>query len=179
MISEGSTKRHSGSNSPTNLGIVTAQRLTVRGRKRERWPVADIIYPRSPRETMCGWMHLPRFVDKVRLNLAGRLHTDYQTNFGKGFDAMWLEAAGVKFDEFVKVVKDSITDGEVADWVLHNVKKTEAEKRAHAERMLNSPAAEDVAAQARLRLRKEQAGIAPRDDVQTFIDVIDADEDRI
>ena len=56
--------------------------------------MSDIIYPRSPRETMDGWMYLPRFVDKTRLHLAGKLHSDYQNNFGKGFDGMWLEAAG-------------------------------------------------------------------------------------
>ena len=48
--------------------------------------MSDIIYPRSPRETMCGWMHLPRYIDKIRLHLAGKLHADYQPNFGKGFD---------------------------------------------------------------------------------------------
>ena len=44
---------------------------------------------------MCGWMHLPRFIDKVRLHLAGKLAADYQPNFGKGFDGLWLETAGV------------------------------------------------------------------------------------
>ena len=56
----------------------------------------DMIFPRSAREMMCGWVHLPRFIDKVRLHLAGKLHPDYQANFGKGFDGLWLEAAGVK-----------------------------------------------------------------------------------
>jgi len=72
--------------------------------------MSDIIYPRSPRETMCGWMHLPRFIDKIRLHLAGRLPPDYQANFGKGFDGLWLEKAGVRFDQFVEVVRKSITD---------------------------------------------------------------------
>lgn len=141
--------------------------------------MADIIYPRSPRETMCGWMHLPRLIDKVRLHLAGKLHADYQTNLGKGFDGKWLDAAGITFDQFVDVVKDTLTDGEVADWVLHHVKKTDAEKRAHAEQMLDYPAADDVAGQARLRLRKDQRGFADRDDIRTFIDFIDADEHRL
>ncbi|MHB9006752.1 MAG: DUF5069 domain-containing protein [Limisphaerales bacterium] len=46
--------------------------------------MSNVIYPRSPRETMCGWMHLPRYLDKIRLHLAGRLHSDYQPNLGKG-----------------------------------------------------------------------------------------------
>src|SRR5438874_8807716 len=33
--------------------------------------MSDLIYPRSPRETMCGWTHLPRYIDKIRLHLAG------------------------------------------------------------------------------------------------------------
>jgi hypothetical protein len=33
--------------------------------------------------------------------------------------------------------------------------------------------------QARLKLRKEQAGLARRDDIQSFVDFIDADEKRI
>src|SRR6185437_8416580 len=101
--------------------------------------MSDIIYPRSPRETMCGWMHLPRFIDKVRLHLAGKLHPDYQANFGKGFDGVWLEFSGVTFDEFVDVVKNTVTDGEVCDWVLKNVKKGDDVKAAHRDRMLNYP----------------------------------------
>ncbi len=141
--------------------------------------MSDIIYPRSPRETMCGWMHLPRFVDKIRLHLAGRLHADYQPNFCKGFDGLWLETAGVEAAKFIEVVKGTITDGEVCDWVLKNVKKTESAKQAHRERMLNYPRKDDEAMQARLKMRKEQGGLGHRDDVQTFVDFIDADEKRI
>src|SRR3974377_1311737 len=66
-------------------------RLTVRVAPPIIRAMSDLIYPRSPRETMCGWMHLPRFIDKIRLHLAGKLPPDYQPNFCKGFDAFWLE----------------------------------------------------------------------------------------
>jgi gluconokinase len=141
--------------------------------------MSDIIYPRSPRETMCGWVHLPRFIDKIRLHLAGRLHADYQANFTKGFDQRWLAAAGVEPSAFIEVVRDTITDGEVADWVGHHVKKSEAEKQAFARAVLDYPSAGDEAGQVRLRQRKEQAGLAHREDIQTFVDFIDADEKRL
>ncbi|MCX8092193.1 MAG: DUF5069 domain-containing protein [Verrucomicrobiae bacterium] len=141
--------------------------------------MSDIIYPRSPRETMDGWMHLPRYIDKIRLWLAGKLHPDYQDNFGKGFDGMWLQAAGVTHEQMIEVVRNSITDGQVCDWVRRNVKKTPAEKAAHAQKMLNYPAPDDAAMQARLKMRKEQAGLAHRDDIKTFVDFIDADEGRL
>jgi hypothetical protein len=141
--------------------------------------MSEIIYPRSPRETMCGWMHLPRFVDKIRLHFAGKLHSDYQGNFCKGFDGLWLETAGVKAEEFIEVVRKSLTDGEVCDWVRKHADKPESVKAAHRERMLNYPKKGDAEMEARLKMRKEQAGISHRDDIKTFVDFIDADEKRM
>ena len=141
--------------------------------------MSEIIYPRSPRETMDGWMYLPRYIDKIRLHLAGKLHSDYTENLGKGFDGFWLKAAGVTHEQFVEVVKNSVTDGEVCDWVRKNVKKSPAEKAAHWQNVLSRPLANDEAACARLKMRKEQAGIAHRDEIKTFVDMIDADEKRI
>jgi hypothetical protein len=142
-------------------------------------PMSERIFPRSPHETMCGWMHLPRYIDKIRLHLAGKLHSDYQPNLGKGFDGAWLKAAGVTHEQFVEVVRQSITDGEVSDWVRQHVNRSSAEKKAHAERMLDYPKSDDADGQARLKMRKEQAGLAHRDDIRSFVDFIDADEKRI
>ena len=138
----------------------------------------DIIYPRSPRETMCGWMHLPRYIDKVRLHFAGKLHADYQPNFGKGFDGVWLKAAGITHEQFIEAVKGTITDGEVADWVAKNVKRSEADRKTHAAGMLDYPKADDAEGQARLKMRKEQGGLSHREDIRCFVDFIDADEKR-
>jgi Domain of unknown function (DUF5069) len=141
-------------------------------------PMSNIIYPRSPRETMDGWSHLPRYIDKIRLHLAGILHADYQENLGKGFDGMWLKYAGVTHEQMIDVVKKSITDGEVCDWVRNHVKKSSAEKADHAKDLLSRPLAGDAPAVARLKMRKEQCGAGNRDDIKCFVDVIDADEKR-
>ncbi len=138
----------------------------------------NIIYPRSPREEMCGWMYLPRFIDKIRLNLAEKLHPDYQENFTKGFDRRWLDAAGIDADAFISVVKNSVTDGEVCDWIRKHVKKTDTEKKAFRDFMLIQPKPDDSAGLSRLKDRKEKAGMAHRDDIKTAIDFIDADEKR-
>ncbi|HEY3854656.1 MAG TPA: DUF5069 domain-containing protein [Verrucomicrobiae bacterium] len=140
--------------------------------------MAELICPRSPREMMSGWAHLPRFVDKIRLRLAGKLHSDYQENFTKGFDGAWLKAAGLEPEPFIEVVKNSTTDGQVADWVAKNVKKTAAEKSAFNDAVFKR-GQEDDASKARLKMRKEQAGLAHRDEITTFVDFIDADEKRI
>jgi hypothetical protein len=136
-----------------------------------------IIYPRSPRETMSGWVYLPRFVDKIRLHLAGKLHGEYQDNFTKGFDGAWLKAAGLAAEQFIDVVRNTVTDGEVADWVRTNVKKSDAEKQTFATFVLNRGNDADDARE-RLRTRKAEAGLAHRNDIKTFVDMIDADEKR-
>src|SRR5580658_2334393 len=118
----------------------------------------NIIYPRSGHEIMCGWVYLPRFVDKIRLHLAGKLHQDYQENFTKGFDGAWLKAAGVTAEAFIQVVQNSITDGQVADWVAKNVKKTDAERKAFNDFVLNR-GRDDDASKARLKMRKEESGL--------------------
>ena len=138
-----------------------------------------IIYPRSPREVMAGWSYLPRLVDKIRLHLAGQLHPDYQENFCKGFDGTWLKAADLSAEQLIEVVRNSVTDGEVCDWVAKNVQKTEAEKAAHRDALLNHGKQDDPQIKARMKLRKEQSGLSHRDDIQTFVDYIDADEKRL
>ena len=140
--------------------------------------MSELIYPRSSREVMDGWMHLPRYVDKIRLHLAGKLHADYHANLGKGLDAMWLKAAGVTHEQMIDIVRNSFIDGQVFDWVRTNVKKSAVEKRTHAEMMLNRPAPDDSAAQERFKLRKQEFNLAHRDDVKTFVDLNDADEKR-
>jgi hypothetical protein len=141
--------------------------------------MSDIIFPRSPRETMDGWPHLPRYVDKIRLHLAGKLHADYQPNYGtRGFDKSWLDAAGVTHDQLLAVVRNSVTDGQVCDWVKAHVKKSAADKSALLAQMLGYPAVDDAEGVARLKMRKEQAGLAHRDDIKNFVDFIDADEKR-
>ena len=127
---------------------------------------------------MSGWVFLPRFVDKIRLHLAGKLHPDYQENFTKGFDGVWLEAAGLKADDFVEVVKGTVIDGQVADWVAQNVKRTDGQRGEHREKVLNH-GRQTEELRARLKMRKEQSGFSHRDDIQTFVDYIDADEKRI
>lgn len=142
--------------------------------------MTSVIYPRSPREQMDGWCYLPRFVDKIRLHLAGRLPADYQPNFAQaGFDAQWLQAAGLEAEEFIAVVQNSITDGEVYDWVRQNLKRT-AEQKAEFNRWLLNRGREEnePALRERLQQRKAESGLSQRDDIQTFVDYIDADEKR-
>ena len=128
---------------------------------------------------MGGWIHLPRYIDKIRLHLAGQLHPDYQPNFGKGFDGLWLEHAGLTHEQMLDVVKSSLTDGQVCDWVQTHVSKTTVEKEALRQAILNYPSPDDAVGWERLNTRKQQSGLGQRDSIRCFVDYIDADEKRI
>lgn len=141
--------------------------------------MSDPIFPRSPRETMDGWVHLPRLIDKIRLHLAGKLPADYQPNYLRtGFDLAWLEAAGVKADDFVQVVRGTLTDGEVCDWVKRHVRKPAADQAAFNE-SLGNYGRDTPERIERLKLRKAQSGLRDRDDILCMFDYIDADEGRL
>ena len=124
---------------------------------------------------MDGWVHLPRLVDKIRLHEAGQLHEDYQPNYlHKGFDLAWFEASGVAPDTLVEVVKNSITDGQVSDWVKANVNKTDADREALSTSLLSYGT--EGALLERLIQRKAESGLQDRDDIQCMFQYIDADE---
>ena len=127
---------------------------------------------------MCGWVHLPRFIDKIRLHHAGKLHADYTRNFTKGFDRAWLDAAGLNSEQFIEVVRNTITDGEVADWVNANVKKSAEEKMSFTNFIMNC-GSDTEDAHLRLEQRKTDLGLSHRTDVKTCVNMIDADEKRI
>ncbi len=139
--------------------------------------MSDTIYPRSPYETMNGWVHLPRLIDKIRLHEAGKLHSDYQPNYlHKGFDLAWFEAAEVDPDSFVNVVRGSLTDGEISDWVGKNVKKSQGEKDALRDALLKYGTEGKLVEV--LKTRKAQSGLEDRDDITCMFQYIDADEGR-
>jgi hypothetical protein len=140
--------------------------------------MAEFIYPRSPREMMDGWAHLPRYIDKIRLHLAGKLSVEYRDNFGKNSDEIWLKSAGVSHDQMIEVVHNTITDGEVYDWVRVNIRRTAAEKEAHRRAMLDFPPPEDAKAVEYFNTRKAAYVLGYRADVRNRADLLDADEGR-
>ena len=98
---------------------------------------------------------------------------------GAPAESWWCIAAGVTHEQMVQVVKDSVIDGQVFDWVRQNIKKTQAEKDAHWQDVLSRPLAHDPAAVARLQKRKEESNLGHRTDLTNFVDYIDADEKRL
>jgi hypothetical protein len=77
-------------------------------------------FPRSPRETLAGYVIAARAVDKCRAVLAG---TGGEYHSGCPVDAMFLDFAGIPYDKFREFVATGATDAEIAEWVQSNAKK--------------------------------------------------------
>jgi gluconokinase len=140
-----------------------------------RQPVPGL---RSPRDEVEGLVYFGRMVDKLRLELAGKLPKDYHENMGKGFDASCCEFLGVSYDKLRQRVREGGSDRELLDWCQSHGKKREPGDRAVWNAYLAKRGWRDDLAD-RLVFRKKEAGWEGRTEIQTFFDYIDADEGRV
>jgi len=77
-------------------------------------------YPRSPRETLDGYVLAARAVDKCRAVLAG-WQGEYHSNCP--LDQRWLKFAEIDYDAFKSFLATAATDDEIAAWIGQHAKK--------------------------------------------------------
>ena len=78
--------------------------------------------PRSPRETLGGYVIAARTLDKCRAVLAG---TEGEYHFDCPLDNFFFGFAEIKGDDFKEFVATGATDDEVAGWITKNAKQRE------------------------------------------------------
>lgn len=76
-------------------------------------------FPRSPRETLAGYVIAARAVDKCRAVLVG---TGGEYHSGCPVDSLFLGFAGIAYDKFREFVATGATDDEIAAWIETNAK---------------------------------------------------------
>lgn len=81
-------------------------------------------WPRSPRETLGGYVLAARAVDKCRSVLAG-IEGEFHSNCP--LDQRWLKFAGIDYDAFRAFVATGATDEEIAAWIGKNGKRSRRE----------------------------------------------------
>ena len=136
---------------------------------------------RSPRETLGGYVILPRLIDKVRLHAEGTLPPEYfpQLLGGEGtLDWRFLVFTGLDREVLRAAILAAPDDATALAWVeRHATAHTDAEKRAWAEAIdAYRPDAERAQRRAQRYLE-----VAARFDVGAInvFDLIDLDEGRI
>jgi len=136
---------------------------------------------RSPRETLGGYVILPRLIDKVRWHAQGKLPPEYIGNLlkpGLTCDGRFLAFTGLNAEELRRVILAAKTDAEILAWIEQHAKPhTETEKQKW---ILEIEAYRPNSEWAHWR-REVYKDIAARVDPATLslFDLIDMDEGRI
>lgn len=136
---------------------------------------------RSPRETLGGYVILPRLIDKIRLHAQGKLPAEYIANLlkpGLTCDGRLLTFTGLDAEKLRHAILAAKTDGEILAWVEQHAKPhTETEKRQWIDEI---EAYRPNAEWAKWR-REVYKDIAAKIDPATLnlFDLIDMDEGRI
>ena len=132
---------------------------------------------RSPFAKVGGLFHFGRMVDKIRAHAKEELHTDYQANLGRGFDASCTQFLRVDYGQLVERVKEGGTDEEILEWCFRTGRHP-AEDEIHIwNEFMRKRGWNDEVSEI-LERRKKEAGMAGRSEIKTMFDFIDADEGR-
>lgn len=79
-------------------------------------------YPRSPRETLGGYVIAARTLDKCRAEIAGTLG---EYHFDCPLDNLLFDFTGISADQFREFVTSGADDESVANWIQDNSKVNE------------------------------------------------------
>jgi len=132
---------------------------------------------RSPYAQVGGLYYFPRMLDKIRLHAAGQLPQEYHANLGSGFDGRTLSFLWIEYPALVERVRQGGSDEEILAWAVAQGRQPSPEEIEIWNDFMLKRGWNDESS-ARLATRKKESNIENRDDVQTFFDYIDADEER-
>jgi gluconokinase len=135
-----------------------------------------VDFPCSVKEEIDGLPYFLRMCDKIRLNAAGNLHSDYHANLGKAMDLWTCQLLKIEYAELVQFITETGADDRAAlDWCYANGEKPESPVKDWWVSYITNCGYRDRLSE-KLEVRKADAGLAHRDDITTFFDYMDAEE---
>lgn len=135
---------------------------------------------RSPRDTVGGIAVFGRILDKIRLQAQGRFPEGYHLGIISGkrtFDDRVCRLLGVEFEALTGRVIAGGTDDEVLQWCFDTGRKPDAEQIEIWNGFMMKRGWRDAATPGLVEQRAE-AGLAHREDLVTFFDLMDTEEGR-
>jgi hypothetical protein len=135
--------------------------------------------PCSDYEETRGLIYFARMLDKIRLNAEGHLEDGYflGTEDPTFFDARCTRFLGVNYEELAVRTLQGGSNGEILDWCFAQGRKPSEEEIEVWNAFLAKRGWRDNGS-ADLQAAKERLGWSGRDDIQTWVDLHDAEEGR-
>jgi Domain of unknown function (DUF5069) len=137
----------------------------------------DKEFPRSPRETLAGYVLAARAVDKCRAVLLG-WQGAYHSNCP--LDQRWLTFAEIDYDAFRLFIATGATDDEIAAWIGEHAKKRPRADIVVWNNRLRDLRLSDLPAQLQESMEDYIQNYVPRNRVvYHWFDVYDLEEERL
>lgn len=134
-------------------------------------------FPRSPRETLGGYVFAARAVDKCRSALVG-WEGEYHPNCP--VDQRWLRFAEIDFDELKEFLATGATDDEVATWIGEHAKDRPREEIIAWNNQQRDLRLSDLPVETQVYMEDYIAKYIPRNRViYRWFDVYDIEEQRM
>lgn len=135
----------------------------------------DLPSPYLP-HAATGLLHLPRFLAKIRKHLKDELPKSYRRNFCKGFDRFLCLHLGVEPEAVVEAVRQARDEADLDARLLALFPRDV--RAAKWNREVVQKGMSEMGREALLEA-KTKMGIAHREDLLSFADMIEYDEGRI
>lgn len=135
---------------------------------------------RSPRHQTGGIFVFARILDKIRLNAEGNLPEGYHVGIIPGnrtFDDRVCKFLGVDFDALSVRTLEGGSDEEILEWCFATGRKPDAEQIEVWNAFISKRGWRDPATTG-FEKSKLAAGFGSHDEIQTFFDLMDAEEGR-
>ncbi len=126
-----------------------------------------------------GLIYFARMLDKIRLHAEGRLAPGYFVGVKDPtfFDARCTRFLGVTYDELVERTLQGGSNEEILEWCFERGRRPGEEEISIWNAFLTKRGWRDEAS-ADLQAAKERSGWGERADIQTWMDLHDAEEGR-
>jgi len=127
-----------------------------------------------------GLIYFARMLDKIRLKARGELPPDYFTGVDEDptmFDARCTRFLAVNYDELARRTLEGGTNEEILEWCFQYGRRPSEEEVKIWNAFLLKRGWRDEAS-ADLQAAKERNGWGDRRDIQTWVDLHDAEEGR-
>jgi hypothetical protein len=135
---------------------------------------------RSPYVMVSGIVLVARLIDKVRLHAAGQLPAGYHVGFlpnSRTFDDRFCRFIHIRYEEFVASVLAGGSDEDILERCLQKGRRPDAEQIEVWNTFMIKRGWRDSGTPSLIQ-SKQDAGLAHREDLVTFFELMDVEEGR-
>lgn len=131
-------------------------------------------FPRSPKDKLAGYVHLPRMTDKCRATLAG---TQGEYQYPCPMDQRLLDFVGITAEQFTAAVRNAQNDQALTEWFTQAATPHSSDDIARWNQAFQTWDPETEEKRAYFKQLRDAVD-SGRTDITAWADLLDLDEQR-